>query len=165
MASFKEFEKWWIETEPRLLHTARQYTSSLEDAQDVVQQIAVVAIKKLDSFGSIEEFRGWAYSRARWRAIDQLRKSIRHEPLEASVELGTNPIQEQSVIIADVLQLVAQLPRRQQEVMTSIIEGQTDSQIAKKLQITEPSVRSLKRFARAKLTTLLSTMEGGDHNG
>ncbi len=158
VAQRAEFTQWWIETEPSLFRLAQRYMASREAAQDLLQDVAILAIRELQRFADREEFRRWAHAKLRWFALDQLR-SRRYQSLDWAPEQSTRPTQDQGLIVEHIFNLITNLPPRQRAVLRGMIEGRSTPEIARELQIAEPTVRSLQRFARRRLAALLRQEE------
>jgi RNA polymerase sigma factor (sigma-70 family) len=158
VTEWEVFTQWWVEVEPSLLRVSRRYGKSSEDAQDIVQDLAILAVKNWKRFTGIEEFRRWAYARLHWLALDQLRgqKHKFHAPLESTNEQSVAAAQEQELIVHEILNLISKLPERQQVVLKRMFEGSSTLEIAEVLNIKESTVRSLQRFARINLVNLLT---------
>lgn len=159
MVQREEFARWWIETEPKLLKVAMHYSRSSDTAEEVVQDIAVLALGNLSRFATAGDFRRWAYVKIYWLVLDAYR-GLKEQSLERTTEKAVPPTQEQELILQDIKRLIPKLPSRQQAVILGMLEGKSTETIARGLQVTEATVRSLRRFARNRLVTLLER-EGG----
>ena len=157
MTKWSEFTQWWVALEPELLRATRSKVSR-EDGQDLVQDLAILAVKNHERFTNREEFRRWAYARLHWLILDQFRapQNKLRAPTEATQEQSVPPGQEEELIYQD---LISKLPEHQQIVLKGMLEGMSNTQIAQRLNIKEPSVRSLLRFARSNLVHLLTIKE------
>lgn len=161
MTQWEEFAQWWTATESGLIRAARKYGVTREGAKDVVQDVAVLAIRNYARFNSFIEFRRWAYARLHWLLLDEIRASRRkpHESATASIEHSIPPAQEQELIILDIWRLIDQLPTQQRAALVGLIEGYSPLTIAQRLNVKEATVRSLQRHAKKKLVTLLTERE------
>jgi RNA polymerase sigma-70 factor (ECF subfamily) len=75
------FETYW----KLIYNTARRYGLSDAEAQDVVQETMVGVTRKIPSFQYQPErcsFKTWLMNLILWRIKDQLRRRLRHDPLE-----------------------------------------------------------------------------------
>ena len=142
--------------EPRLLRAVQRYTGH-STAQDLVQDVAVLALQNVARFATFDDFRRWAYTKLHWLVIDAAQ--ARPQLLGQVSEKAIPPSQEQSVFLKHVLRLIAELPPQQQAVMRGLLEGDSYEEIAAQLRIAPATVRSLQRFARHKLITLLGEEE------
>src|SRR5882762_5338411 len=153
----RDFAQWGVELEPEMLRAARRYGSSINDRDDVVQDVALLALKRHDKFSEKEDFRRWAFARIHWLLLDRLRarRGVSVEVLP-ELTLPEAPNQEKEVIADEILKLVRTLPKRQLEVIWGTIQGHPVKAIAKEMGISEATVRSLKRFGRSHLAMLLA---------
>ena len=72
-----QFLRLYVQNEEALRGFVRSLVPTLEDARDVMQEVAVVLWKKFDTISSIEDFRPWAFGVARLEALQYLRKKGR----------------------------------------------------------------------------------------
>jgi RNA polymerase sigma factor (sigma-70 family) len=156
-----EFIAWWARTEPDLLRIARSL--GLRDAaQDVVQDVAVLALMRYQRFSDVAEFGKWARARTRWFSLDQLTKSKSEVDLDAILATaGVMAMQEPNATAAELRKLIEKLPARQRETVERSLRGQSPSEIGNDLGIDPSTVRSLLRFARR---TLFRRMQEGGIN-
>ncbi len=66
VTQWQNFGQWWVELEPELLRAARRYGAKAGEPQDIVQDLAVVAVKNYARFSEKEEFRRWAFAKIHW---------------------------------------------------------------------------------------------------
>jgi RNA polymerase sigma factor (sigma-70 family) len=167
-----ELIRWWANIEPVLARFARSYGLGIENAQDVVQNVAVLVLKQYSKAASDPEkaysqfvdegeFKRWVYARLHWIMLDQIRstKPIL-EPLDFAPERSVSPNQEEALIVKDILSLVEELPTNQRIVLRGLIKGRSREEIARELHVKEATIRSLQRYARLKLAALLAKQEG-----
>ena len=160
MSRRQTFLLWWAELEPELIKASRRYGTSPNDAEDAVQDVALLALENYSRFNEKSEFRKWALARLHWRTLDNLRRISRQvtidpEALATSVE----ETHSHDVDVDKLTQLIRQLPERQQRVILMTIEGYSAKAIAQKMDITEATVRSLRRFAKSHLARLAASKE------
>jgi RNA polymerase sigma factor (sigma-70 family) len=155
-----DFVAWWVEVEANLLRVARRYNVSTETARDIVQDLAVLAIRNLDHFANELHFRHWVYSRLHWLMLDELRKQKHQfQPLEDTKERSVPPDQERKLIMHEILGFISELPKQQQAALRGMLEGHSTKAIAKEIKVSEATVRSLQRYARKSLINLLTERE------
>jgi RNA polymerase sigma factor (sigma-70 family) len=160
VTQWQEFARWWVELEPELLRAARRYGGAAGDPQDVVQDLAVLAIKNYPRFSQKEDFRRWAFARIHWLLLDGLRARKALSVKEPSdLALGVSPNQEPEVLGHEIMELVRTLPKRQLKVILLTIQGHSVEAIAKEMKISRPTVRSLRRFGRSRLAMLLANKD------
>ena len=151
-----ELGGWWTEVEPRLLQAARRYRP-YDVARDLVQDVAVLAVTNQDRFTQAEDFFRWARARLHWLLLDRFDAERRRPTVSAekAPEPAVASTQEQDLMAREIRSLIEELPGRQQAVLRGIIEGRSTSEIAAELQVTEATVRSLRRFGCRALAILL----------
>ena len=158
MSHRQTFLKWWAEVEPELIKASRRYGTTPDDAADAVQDIALLALKNYQRFNEKSNFKKWALARLHWRTLDNLRRISTYEPIDP--EEVAAPVEEtQSDNVDDLMQLLGQLPKRQKQVILMTIEGHSTTAIAQKMDITEATVRSLRRFAKGYLARVAANKE------
>jgi RNA polymerase sigma factor (sigma-70 family) len=155
-----EFAKWWAEAEPDLLRMALGFGLG-DNARDIVQDVAVLALMQSERFSEFEEFKKWARARIHWLSLDELTRRRRLgtdlDDVIATVRVG--PTQEQMTTAAELRKCVQKLPNRQREAMKRCLQGKSVTEIARELGIVAATVRSLLRFARRALFRQLSEGE------
>jgi RNA polymerase sigma factor (sigma-70 family) len=150
--------EWWAATEPKLLSAARRYTPSPDVARDLVQDVAVLIVKHFSEFTTTDELQRWAYARLHWLALDNLRSLKRQFQFFKTDYIFNQPLQptqEETLTARNILKHLGNLPPRQRAALEGMCKGNTAAAIAKELGITEASVRSLQRFARRNLATMM----------
>jgi RNA polymerase sigma factor (sigma-70 family) len=155
-----EFIQWWAETEPDLLRMARSF-GLRETAEDVVQDVAIIALKQRQRFSELTEFRKWARARTYWLSLDQLaaqaKKGTSLDAVISSAAVG--PEQEQMATMAELWEHIQKLPPKQREVMGRSLHGQSVEEMAGGLAVASATIRSLLRFARLNLLRQMSEGE------
>lgn len=161
VTQWQQFGQWWVELEPELLRAARRYGASAGEPQDIVQDLAVMAIKNYARFSEREEFRRWALARIHWLLLDGIRsrQGVSVEDVSTALIVGSEPNQESEVLAHEMLELVRALPKRQLKVILRTIQGYSAKAIATEMKITESTVRSLRRFGRSHLALLLANKD------
>jgi RNA polymerase sigma-70 factor (ECF subfamily) len=110
-----------------------------DQADDLMQDVFVAALKRLGGLRSASAFRGWLVAIARNRAVDYFREAGPCEPLE-SVERrrGSGPNVEAFLI----LDLIRSLPAAYRETLIlRLVEGLTGPEIARQTGLTPESAR------------------------
>lgn len=72
-----DFLRLYVEHEPSLRGFVRSLVPTLEDANDVMQEVAMALWKRFESLDAPENFRRWAFGVARLEALEFLRKKSR----------------------------------------------------------------------------------------
>lgn len=161
-ASDQEFVEWWSIVYSRLSAIAHRFLHDEDAAQDLVQDLAVVAYRRFSKFSSYSHFEAWLTQRARWLALNRLRLANRNVNLEELSEPGLNAEVHDELGIAHVVDLITRLPSAQARVLYLTASGLSTREIAMRMRITEPSVRSLRRHGRLALRKLLDAEEVND---
>ena len=129
------------------------------DAEDLVQDVFMSAMKQLRGLRTAGAFRGWLGAIARNRAIDYFR-SRRDAPLDESVE-RTHPARSAGQDAFAILDLIRGLPEAYRETLIlRLVEGMTGPEIAQQTGLTPDSVRvNLHRGVKM----LRERLQGGGH--
>ncbi|MEM1181588.1 MAG: sigma-70 family RNA polymerase sigma factor [Acidobacteriota bacterium] len=118
-------------------------------AEDVVQDALVVAWDRLASLRDIESFSPWLTRIVMRRCLHRRRSWRDWLPLSAAVEPSARPDLDSGLDLERCLRGLA--PRQRAVMALSVVEGQSDGEIAEILDITAASVRSHRRRARERL--------------
>lgn len=153
MLGHSEFIQWWAKTEPDLLRMARSF-GLRETAEDVVQDVAIIAIKQRQRFSEFTEFRKWARARTYWLSLDQLATQAKKgTSLDAVISTAAvGPEQEQMASMGELWEHIQKLPPKQREVIRRSLHGQSVEDMAGGLGVASATIRSLLRFARLNLS-------------
>lgn len=153
-----DFVGWWDRIRPEVGRVLRRYAAP-PDASDLEQDLVCLAWQKRNEFMGFEHFRRWALQRARWRALDRLGSgSVLHEVLASGDHvpdaLALPPAQESHVALKELAGAIQRLPPKQKAALIGTIEGKSEESLAQELAVSPATVRSLRRFARARLVEL-----------
>jgi RNA polymerase sigma-70 factor (ECF subfamily) len=111
------------------------------DAEDLVQEVFLAAMRQLGGLRSTAAFRGWLGSIARNRAIDYFRHRKQNEPLEEA-DGHAGCATPAAVDAGEVLHLIRSLPEAYRETLIlRLVEGLTGPEIARQTGLTPESVR------------------------
>jgi RNA polymerase sigma factor (sigma-70 family) len=121
-------------------------------AADVVQDVAVLALRNFDRFGSIDDFARWCIVRGKWLALDELARGRRRPQVPIEAVEASLPADEETNI-RDVLPLIERLADRQRQVVVYKLMGYRTGEIARAMRIEESAVRSHWRFALLALSS------------
>ncbi len=154
-----EFITWWVDLEPDLLRMARGL--GVRDAsQDIVQDVAVLALRNYERFSEPTDFKKWARARTYWFSLNHLTKHKPGVDLDTVLAvLGVGPSQELDAVAIELREHIVKLPTRQRECIERSLRGESPNDIARELGIDTATVRSLLRFARR---TLFRRMQEGE---
>src|SRR5438477_11327440 len=111
------------------------------DAEDLVQDVFLSAMRRLRGLRTAAAFRGWLGAIARNRAIDYFREARRSAPLDEKTEREHAP-RETSQDAFLVMEMIRGLPEAYRETLIMrLVEGMTGPEIAKVTGLTPDSVR------------------------
>src|SRR5262245_15726117 len=112
------------------------------DAEDLVQDVFVSAMRQLRGLRSAGAFRGWLAAIARHRAIDYFRESRERVPLDENTEPLSSSGRGADEQAFAVLDTVRRLPEAYRETLIlRLVEGMTGPEIADRTGLTPDSVR------------------------
>ena len=110
------------------------------EVDDLVQDVFLVAFRKLDALREDAAFGGWLAMIARNRAMDFHRRAQKTEQLPEDVALESQP--EAEMDAARALAAIRQLPEAYRETLIlRLVEGMTGPEIAERTGLTPASVR------------------------
>jgi RNA polymerase sigma-70 factor (ECF subfamily) len=110
------------------------------EVDDLVQDVFLVALKKLNTLRDDAAFGAWLAMIARNRAMDFHRR--KHETEELSDNLATQGSSEADREAANVLEVICGLPEAYRETLVlRLVEGMTGPEIADRTGLTPASVR------------------------
>ena len=150
---------------------ALSVTGNPEDAEDVVQEAFLVALKRLEDCRDPEKFGGWFLTIVRNRARNYLRreKLRRGEELSPEISPGKGgPAEDlRQLEIRERLEkaLEGLSEVRREVLLLHDLEGWKHREIAEKLGIPDGTVRSHLHFARKHLRERLGEQEGRTPSG
>jgi RNA polymerase sigma-70 factor (ECF subfamily) len=110
------------------------------EAEDLVQDVFMSAMRQLRVLRTAAAFKGWLAAIARNRAIDYFRDAKQHAGIDEKTErtLGVAATQE----AFEVLESVKRLPEAYRETLIlRLVEGMTGPEIAERTGLTPESVR------------------------
>ena len=108
------------------------------DAEDLVQDVFLSAMKQLGKLRTAAAFRGWLGAIARNRAIDYFRGAREEAPLNERLAAGRGASAESFA----ALDAIRNLPEAYRETLTMrLVEGMTGPEIAQQTGLTADSVR------------------------
>jgi RNA polymerase sigma-70 factor (ECF subfamily) len=122
----------------RLIHGILLAHVSYQDAEDLMQDVFMKAIKQLPSLREPAAFAGWLIAIARRTATDYLRSRKTTLPVGEFLSVGRAPDGEAFAILASI----QQLPKSYRETLIfRLVEGMTGPEIAARTGLTRDSVR------------------------
>ena len=144
---------------PRLLALIRRFTSSEDDARDLLQITWMKAYRNRRAFSGSGSLAGWLMSIARNVARDQVRRTKPTScPPEAtaSSEPGPGQLAERGALRRDITDALLDLGERQRDVVVlRLLEGRTVRETAAILGCAQGTVKATLHQALRKLEPLL----------
>jgi RNA polymerase sigma-70 factor (ECF subfamily) len=147
-----------------------QVGGSVQDAEDIVQETFVAALKAIPHFRGQSKVRTWLYSIAAHKVADHHRRRARQPRLDfqeiTENVLADTPLPEQRLEYAEIRQAVrqalAQLPPHYRTALVlKYIELAPVQEIAKIMARSEKSIESILVRARRLLEKLFEANHGG----
>lgn len=144
-----------------LYKVSRMYFDTLEDQQDLFQEIILQLWKSLDSFQGSSELSSWMYRVALNTAIVYFKKEKR-KPEYRSV-LGTEEIAYENYDdhkdqqLAHFYEAVKLLNKIEKAIILLLIEGFSGKEIASNLGLAESNVRVKTKRTKEKLQEIIKT--------
>jgi RNA polymerase sigma-70 factor (ECF subfamily) len=121
----------------RMIHGILLAHVSYSDAEDLMQDVFVRAMRQLSGLREPEAFGGWLATIARHMATDSHRRQ--KDTVEVTERNGGTALQDESTT---VLEAIRTLPEAYREtLMLRLVEGMTGPEIAVRCGLTESSVR------------------------
>ena len=122
------------------------------DADDLVQDVFLLALRKIHTLKDPAAVGGWLMTLARRRAADHHRRGMRLRPLPEEVPAPRNPAAE----AREALGAIRSLPEAYREtLMMRLVEGMTGPEIAAATGLTPGSVRVNLHRGMKRLRSLL----------
>ena len=153
-----DFLKVWKTLGPRIRSVGRRFALGAA-AHDLEQDLFFLAWASRAKFVDEGHFQRWVIQHARWLALDVLRASPKTREVlvsaEAQPDVPTGPFQESHIVLREVAEAILRLPPKQQHVMQGFMLGRTEAELSKELGVDPSTIRSLRRFGRARLQTIL----------
>jgi RNA polymerase sigma-70 factor (ECF subfamily) len=130
------------------------HTKNFHDSEDIMQDVFIKAISKLDTLRDTSRARAWLMQIARRKCIDYHRSRPETLPISEEIEA---PVSEKENQIKRLNEAISKLPDEYREPITLYyLSGQNCPNVAKALGISEDAVRSRLVRARLKLHEILS---------
>ena len=124
----------------RMVHAILLARVPPKDAEDLVQDVFVSAMRQLRGLRTAAAFRGWLGAIARNRAIDYFRDARRSTPWNGEKEQARGV--KSTAAAFEILELVRGLPEAYRETLIMrLVEGMTGPEIARQTGLSPDSVR------------------------
>lgn len=148
----------WDKHEAELRAFLRHRTHSDAEAQDVLQDVFLRALRQSNGLCGIDNPRAWLYTTARNLLIDRLRLAKEQVPLPE--DLAAEPDDEPAPVdgLSQCLpRVLAELSAQDREAITLCdLEGMTQQEYAARLGLSLPAAKSRVQRARARLKAHMS---------
>lgn len=143
----------WAACEGELLAYLRHRAGRLEDAEEIVQEVFIKALRQDEQFCAIDNPRAWLFQVARNALADRLRVAREHlalpDDLASPVEDGLLPVDDLSQCLPRVL---SELSAADREVIVFCdIEGGSQQALAERLGMSLSGAKSRIQRARKRL--------------
>ncbi len=140
-----------------------RYSSSNQDAEDILQEGFIKVFKNLSRFRFTGSFEGWVRRIFVNSAIEHYRKNAKWKYTEDAqeVKIASSDISALQTLSAnDLLNLVKQLPTGYRTVFNMfVIEGYSHQEIAGMLKVSESTSKTQLYKARAALQAMIKKLE------
>ena len=173
----KKIEQIVQKEKKRLLNFIRQRTPSVEDAEDILQEVFYELVESYRLMKPVEQLASWMFTVARNKITDLYRKK-KPDLLEDTVHIGEE--EEEPLLLADILkantisaddkmmndfimeavaEVLDELPKEQREAFVMHeLEDKKMQQIADETKVSVKTVISRKRYAVLYLRERLQTL-------
>ena len=143
-----------------LYNLARRLTGDAADAEDLVQETYARAVAGLGGFERGTNLRAWLFRILRNAQIDARRRRAA-DPTDRAAELpevapASDDRELRAVAVGDVEAALAALPAAAREIVLYELEGLSESEIARVLDVPVGTVKSRLSRARAALRAALA---------
>ncbi|NKB87261.1 MAG: sigma-70 family RNA polymerase sigma factor [Acidobacteria bacterium] len=143
---------------------AWQYTHSVPDAEDVVQEAFHRLVRALDRFDDARSFKTWFYTILRNVARTSVGRDRRRSALAPLTVLEEEPPAPTTLEPGDVRDVVRALedlsPMQQASIRLCDVEGYTSGEAATMLGVSEGTVRTHLHRGRGRLRTAAHDQQG-----
>ena len=155
--TFEIFHRQYVKL---FYHFASRYIDDMEVVRDIVQEAFIVVWQRLDEFKEEEHIKAFIYKTIRNRSINYLRdKQVEQRNREKLWKLQDQQDFRNTAIEEEVYDYLCRkiemLPTMQQKVLWLHVDGLSNEEIARELNITVNTVLTHKQRARAILREYL----------
>jgi len=157
-------DAWFRAEHPAVFRLCFGFLAHRADAEDVAQEAMLQLLDRLGSWDTTRSYRAWRTTLVLNRCRDRVRRrGVRREAEEGAAAGRPESIRSdpaETVELAEAEELLAlglrSLPPREREAFVlRDLDGLDTAEVARALEITESSVRSLVTLARRRLRELL----------
>jgi RNA polymerase sigma-70 factor (ECF subfamily) len=160
-ASFACVAAAWQAHEAELLGYLRHRLSDTGEADDVLQDVFVKAMRQGQGFCTLDNPRAWLFQVARNSLVDRSRTAHPHEPLTDALAdatpLNPEPLEPVDALADCLTRTLAELPADDAAILRACdLEGQTQRAFAESHDISLPAAKSRLLRARRRLRERLT---------
>lgn len=157
-------DAWFRAEHPVVFRLCFGFLAERADAEDVAQEAMLQLLDRLASWDSTRSYRAWRTTLVLNRCRDRVRRHGRRRAAEEGAAAGrpesilSDPARNVELAEAEellALGLRALPPREREAFVLRDLDGLETPEVARALEITESSVRSLVTLARRRLRELL----------
>lgn len=164
-AQFTQLTSYWAETCPHLQAYVHSMVSNYEDAEDIVQQVAVVAAERFDTYDPERPFKHWAMGIARIITLEYYKRSKNKQVVfvdGATIDKYTKYFAEEFDTSSDMLpklrNCMARLTQRSRHLLElRYVRALRPGEIAERLDTTANTIRVALFRIRTALRDCIST--------
>lgn len=131
-------------------------------ADDLVQEVFIALLECSHDFVSVDEVKNFLYSALKNRCIDYLRKEKLHNKYTDEVTYANDQLEDfwekvlEEEVYVKLMTAINTLPPQCRLVMLLSLEGLKISDIAKRMEISEATVKEHKKVGKRKLSQMLN---------
>src|SRR5688572_27245256 len=160
-------EQTFLKEKDRLLGFIRNRVSSLEEAEDIMQDVFYQFVAGYETIESLDRVTSWLFSVARNKIIDRYRRdSTRPKRADLEISFGSDdgtPLTLQEMIWEAIMEALDELPGEQREIfILNELEERSFREISEAMNVSINTLLSRKRYAilslRKKLQRLYDSM-------
>lgn len=146
---FTQLASLWAETCPHLQAFVHSMVTNHEDAEDIVQQVAVVVSERFDAYDPNRPFKHWAIGIARNLVFEYFKSTkkkqvvfIDSSSIEKYGEFYCDRFDPQAELVPKLKNCVARLTQRSRHLLElRYVRAMTPTQIADRLDTTANTIR------------------------
>jgi len=168
-------DAWFRAEHPEVYRLCFGFLAHAADAEDVAQESMLHLLERLPSWDAARSYRAWRTTLVLNRCRDRLRRAEARRSAEEGAAVArpeallsdpAEAVQRSETEAVLALGLRSLPPREREAFVLRDLEGLDTGEVARTLEITESSVRSLVTLARRRLREALGahlSREGGAH--
>ncbi len=149
----------WAAHEAELLGFLRHQSGHADDAEELLQEIFIKALRQGKKFCSVDNPRAWLFQVARHALIDHYRKNREYLPLDEGIpQPETEPLPAVDALSQCLPRVLEELPEVDRlAIVLCDIDGRPQQELADQLGISLSGAKSRLQRARLRLRQQLET--------